>query len=163
MVKQRTNDNHTELAIAKNALQHLARDHSRVPMQWDESRNAGFTTGKPWMRANDDYSICNARQQSNDSLSVLGYWKQLLALRRAHTDLFVYGDFDLVNAEDDNLFAFTKQWHASKAFVVCNFSRKEQEFAMPDNAKGTEQLLIGTIADGNTNVLQPFEGRVYSL
>ena len=131
-------------------------------MHWDESEHAGFTTGKPWMRANDDYVICNAKQQSDDKSSVLVYWKQMLALRRAHSDLFVYGDFDLVNPEDENLFAFTKQWHTSKAFVVCNFSRKEQAFEMPSEAKHAH-LLVGTTGCESSDVLQPFEGRIYLL
>ena len=162
MVSRRTNGNPTELAIAKNALQHLARDHARVPMQWDESKHGGFTTGKPWMRANDDYALCNAKQQSGDKSSVLGFWKQMLALRRAHSDLFVYGNFDLVGAEDENLFAFTKQWHGSKAFVVCNFSKMEQQFEIPD-ATAKSQLLCGSMSNAQSNVLQPFEGRVYLL
>jgi alpha-glucosidase len=162
MTKQRMNGNPTELAIAKNALQHLARDHSRVPMQWDASQNAGFSTTKPWMRVNDDYTICNAKQQSLDDDSVLGYWKQMLNTRRAHTNLFVYGDFDLVNPQDENLFAFTKEWHGSKAYIVCNFSKKEQVFEIPD-VKQAAELLVGTVHGAQTRVLQPFEGRVYLL
>lgn len=162
MVKERSNGNPTELAIAKDAMQHLARDHARVPMQWDDSKHAGFTTGKPWMRANDDYTICNAAQQSTDDTSVLAYWKKMLEMRRTHSDLFVYGEFDLVGAEDENLFAFTKQWHGSKAYVVCNFSKKKQSFAIPSE-KPTSQVLCGTILNGEANMLQPFEGRVYML
>lgn len=162
MVKRRTNSDPTELAIAKNALQHLARDHSRVPMQWDETLNAGFSSAKPWMRVNDDYPICNAKQQSHDEASVLGYWKQMLKTRQAHADLFVYGDFDLINPQDEDLFAFTKQWHGSKAYIVCNFSKKGRAFEIPD-VKQAAELLVGTVPGAKTHILQPFEGRVYLL
>jgi glycosidase len=115
------------------------------------------------MRPNDDYTICNAKQQSADPSSVLAFWRQMLALRRAYTDLFVYGDFELLYPEDENLFAFTKQWHASKAFVVCNFSKREQEFEVPGGAKGHADLLIGTLPHYKEQTLKPFEGRIYLI
>jgi glycosidase len=132
-------------------------------MQWDETEYAGFSATKPWMRPNDDYTTCNAKQQSADASSVLTYWRRMLALRCEYTDLFVYGDFDLVDPEDENLFAFIKQWHASKAFVICNFSRKEQGFAIPGDVKGDAELLMGTRPHAEGRVLQPFEGRIYLI
>jgi glycosidase len=163
MVDERSDGNPTKLANAKIALQHLARDHSRVPMQWNGSKHAGFSTREPWMRPNDDYTICNAKQQSADASSVLAYWKRILALRSEHTDLFVYGDFDLVDPKDKSLVAFTKQWHGSKAFVVCNFSKTQQVFEIPGGMKGRAEILMGTRPGRDGRTLLPFEGRIYMV
>lgn len=159
MVKERSNADPAKLDEAKRSLQHLARDHSRVPMQWDTSAHAGFSSVKPWMRANDDYDVCNARQQVGDKKSVLAYWRQMLDLRRQHKDLFVYGDFELVDEADENLFIFTKENNGSKALVVCNFTKQNQSFNLPANAK----LLVGTHDATEKPELQAFEGRVYLL
>jgi len=61
-----------------------ARDHSRVPMQWDSTANAGFTAGTPWMRVNDDYTEWNVDKQSSDPESPLSFYKRALAVRKAY-------------------------------------------------------------------------------
>ena len=115
------------------------------------------------MRHNEDYHICNAHSQAKDDTSVLAFWKRMLALRRLHNDLFVYGDFDLVNEEDESLFMFTKTWHVDRAFVVCNFSKMERAFSFPQGVKGGPDLLASTVPDAQGQTLKPFEGRVYLI
>jgi oligo-1,6-glucosidase len=162
MVDKKTGGGPKALAEAKAALQHLARDHSRTPMQWSNSPNGGFSSTKPWMRVNDDYPVCNAKQQQGDKNSVLAYWKRLLILRKQYAELFVYGDFDLINKEDEKLFCFTKTWKGEKAFVALNFSGQELEFALPSEIRSdTTKILVDTVIDGKEGSLLPYEGRIY--
>ena len=62
-----------------------ARDHARSPVQWDDSEHADFTSGKPWMRVNDDYKEWNNKAQRSDPGSVWHFWKKALAFRKAHS------------------------------------------------------------------------------
>ncbi|KAF2094423.1 glycoside hydrolase [Rhizodiscina lignyota] len=159
MVNDRSGGDPKSLASAKAALQHLARDHARTPMQWNSHKYAGFSSCKPWMRVNDDYTVCNAQQQQQDKGSVLSFWKKLLRLRKEYSDLFVYGDFELLDAANENLFSFTKEYRASKAFVVLNFTGQKQAGASPENSK----LLMNTAEEPKAESLLPYEGRVYLM
>jgi oligo-1,6-glucosidase len=164
MVKERSGGDLETLASAKLALNHLSRDHSRVPMQWDASKHGGFSTGTPWMRVNDDYPICNAKQQQLDNKSVLAFWRRMLALRKQHQDLFVYGNFDVVDEKDENVFCFTKEWKGKKALVVLNFTGVEQRFGVDDVVSAKQTTLLSTTVDEvKETLLAPYEGRVYLL
>jgi oligo-1,6-glucosidase len=164
MVKERSGGDPDALASAKLALNHLSRDHSRVPMHWDDSKHGGFTTGTPWMRVNDDFAACNAKQQQSDKKSVLTFWKRMLSLRKEYRNLFVYGDFDIINEADEKIFCFTKAWKGEKALVVLNFTKEEQEFGQEEAVMaGKTTLLSSTVDEVQKNRLAPFEGRVYLL
>lgn len=164
MVKERSGGDPKALASAKLALNHLSRDHSRVPMQWNSSKHGGFTTGTPWMRVNDDYPLCNAEQQQSDKKSVLAFWKRMLVLRKEHRDLFVYGDFEVVDEANEKLFCFTKEWKGEKALVVLNFTDKKEAFRVEDVVAAEKSMLLSTTVDEvEDNGLAPFEGRVYLL
>jgi oligo-1,6-glucosidase len=164
MVKERSGNDPEALASAMLALNHLSRDHSRVPMHWDESKHGGFSTGTPWMRVNDDYPICNAKQQQSDEKSVLAFWKRMLALRKEYLGLFVYGDFDVVDEGDEKIFCFTKEWKGEKALVVLNFTDAEQSFGLDVVVKAEKARLLSTTVDEvKPSRLAPFEGRVYLL
>ncbi|KAJ8603192.1 hypothetical protein MRB53_042245 [Persea americana] len=94
----------TKQAFGRKVLQRKARDHARTPMQWTSGPNAGFCAPgvKPWMRVNDDYETVNAEAQlkhaNPDELSVFQFWKRGLANRKAHKEVFVYGDFELLES-----------------------------------------------------------------
>lgn len=164
MVKERSDGDPDALASAKLALNHLSRDHSRVPMQWDDSKHGGFTTGSPWMRVNDDYPICNAKQQQSDKQSVLAFWKKMLSMRKQYRDLFVYGNFEVVDEANEKLFCFTKEWNGNKALVVLNFTGAAQSVGVTDLVAAKRvQLLSSTVEEVNESRLCPFEGRVYLL
>jgi glycosidase len=82
LVKRRSANDPQSLRDAQAALQHLSRDQSRLPMQWNESKNAGFSTGTPWMRVHDNYKKVNADREDRDSDSLLNFWKRVLAIRK---------------------------------------------------------------------------------
>jgi alpha-glucosidase len=164
MVDERTGGNPEALASAKAAIQHLARDHSRTPMQWNNTANGGFSQATPWMRVNDDYSTCNVKQQKMDKNSVLSFWKNMLVLRKQFADLFVYGDFLLLDEADEKRFCFVKQWNNEKALVVLNFTAEEQEWRLPASLGSQKAEMVVSTADAaKTNSLTGYEGRVYLI
>lgn len=141
-----------------NALQMVARDHARTPMQWDESPHAGFCGEKatPWMRVNDNYPKINVTNESAKSDSLLNFWKRMIGLRKEYKDIFVYGTFTLVDTDDD-IFAFIKEGEDGKrATTVANMSSK----AVP--WKPSSRLLLSNVPAGNdTDTLQSWEARIY--
>ena len=106
---------------------HKSRDNARTPMQWDDSKNAGFTTGTPWIDVNPNYTKINAKEQVTRENSVFNYYKKLISLRKEY-EIIVYGDYNLLLPEDSDLFVYERSLNGQKLFVACNFSEKEREF-----------------------------------
>ena len=158
-----------------HGLSLLARDHSRIPFQWDDSPNAGFTSAEatPWMRVHDDYRSINAARQRKDPNSILSFYKRALRLRKEHRELFVFGTFALVDAEDEAVFSYVKRdtyGSTKKVVVVLNMSREDN--VGPDVVKALDgdepRLLISTLEAGAMKLengrptLRAWEGRVYT-
>ena len=138
---------------------HKSRDNARTPMQWDDSKNAGFTTGTPWIDVNPNYTKINAKEQVARENSVFNYYKKLIALRKEY-EIIVYGDYNLLLPEDNDLFIYERSLKGKKLLVACNFSENEREFDF-DCVKNGE-LLINNYEDFNLNnkKLRPFEAVV---
>lgn len=137
-------------------------------MQWDATKNAGFSTSdKPWMRVHDDYQKWNVDAQSKDPDSVNAFYKQLFRLRNDHLVL-VYGSFDHLTFDDEDVFAYVKEHDGQKVLVILNYSGKNIDFSVPqsvptDNAK----LLLGTLGKGAIEhgqvKLDAWEGMLFTL
>lgn len=106
-------------------IAHKSRDNARTPMQWDDSPNAGFTTGKPWLAVNPNYVKINAAEQMARPDSVFHYYQKLIELRHTH-DVIVYGTYDLLLPEDPDLYVYTRTLGDQKLLVVCNLSENER-------------------------------------
>ncbi|KAM0745693.1 glycoside hydrolase family 13 protein [Meredithblackwellia eburnea MCA 4105] len=145
-----------------------ARDNARTPMQWDLTPNAGFTTGTPWMRVNEDYKEgWNVESQEKDPRSVLNYWRKMISVRKANPVL-VHGKFILLDATSPTIFAYLRHWEGVKALVILSFSAEPIEWAIPDEIGGLEEkkLLIGSYGAGEEMggkmvTMRAYEGRVY--
>lgn len=154
------------LVKGEEMLRYLAaksRDHARTPMHWDDSENAGFTTGTPWIKVNSNYKEINAKAQRGDEDSVFSFYKELLKLRKKY-DIIVYGTYELLLPEDEKLFAFTRTLGEKKLLTLCNFSEEELGFEMPKEFTAKAELLIGNYkgTEWSRNiVLKPYETRVY--
>jgi glycosidase len=129
-------------AAAKNAYkveyQRKSRDNARTPMQWDASPNAGFSTAdaKPWMRVNDNYTEVNAASQTSDPNSVYSCYRHVLQKRKEHIDVFVYGNFLLVDDANEKVFAYSRRAdNGDTAIVVCNFSTDSVAWKLPGEAR----------------------------
>ncbi|KAJ7728000.1 glycoside hydrolase family 13 protein [Mycena maculata] len=119
-----------------DGLQKKARDHGRLPIQWDSSPHGGFTTGTPWMRVNDDYPVWNAAAQLDDAASVRSFWKRALRLRKEHK-ILIYGDFTDLAPQNEEVFAYTRSYREHRALVVLNFTAGKVTFTLPDSLEGS--------------------------
>lgn len=166
-IKERTNNDPAALEHVRSSLQTLARDHARLPMQWDDSNeHAGFSTKKPWMRTHDAYKEINAAKQEKDPKSVLNYWRKMLKLRKEYNELLVYGEVEAIDADSEETFVFVKKAADGKqrAVVALNFTKTDQSWNAPEWAKdGKASSLVGNYDDmpGAEEKLRPWEARVY--
>lgn len=129
------------------------RDNARTPMQWDDSQNAGFTKGDPWISVNPNYPEINAEKR-HEADSVFGYYQKLIAFRK-ELEVITKGDFKLVHREDEEIFAYTRRAADEQLTVYCNFSETPRELPLP-----TGQVLIGNYPpQENQDVvkLRPYE------
>ena len=123
----------SQMGDVMRELQLKARDHGRLPMQWSGAPNAGFTgpEAKPWMTINKDHKEWNVASQLNDSDSVMGFWKRLLALRKQYADLLVYGSYTPLSEERTGEMVLGYERRSEEtgesAVVLLNFSEKEQK------------------------------------
>ena len=104
-----------------------SRDNARTPMQWDDSENAGFTTGIPWLKVNPNYTSINVDRQLTDENSVLSYYKKLLALRKSaeYKDVLTYGTFTPLFENEENIFAYERRLNDKSVIILANFGDKE--------------------------------------
>ena len=138
---------------------HKSRDNARTPMQWDDSKNAGFTTGTPWIDVNPNYTKINAKEQVARENSVFNYYKKLIALRKEY-EIIVYGDYNLLLPEDEDLFVYERSLDGKKLLVACNFSENEREFDFDIVKNG--KILTNNYGKFNliNKKLRPFEAVV---
>ncbi|KAF9463172.1 glycoside hydrolase family 13 protein [Collybia nuda] len=144
-----------------------ARDHARVPMQWDSTDQAGFTTGTPWMRVNEDYKDWNAATQLGFQDSVLTFWQQALRVRKSN-DVLVYGDFVDISADHARVFAYTRSFENTTALVILNFGEEVVSFSLGSQQDwsrfsfvlGNYQVASPEPAQ-NPIRLEGYEGRLY--
>jgi len=138
-----------------------SRDNARTPMQWDDSKQAGFTESEPWIKVNPNYKKINAAQQLEDPDSVFHYYQKLIRLRK-EKDIIVYGEFEPLYREDEQIFAYTRKQDQEKLLTVCNFSDKNAEVEVPEEFKGAECLItnLGRKEFERKIVLNPYEAFV---
>ncbi len=138
-----------------------SRDNARTPMQWDDSEQAGFTAGTPWIAVNPNYKEINAKAQTADPDSVFHYYRKLIALRKEHP-VIVYGKYEAVMEDSEELFVYTRTLEQEKLLVVCSFCDHETAFTIPDEFIGAACLISNR--DGNYTgdeiMLKPYEAFV---
>ena len=158
----------TPPAQALVQVQPKSRDNARTPMQWDDSPNAGFTTGAPWIRVNENFAHINARQQQGDRGSVLNFYRDLIRLRRADTTL-VYGDYAVLATHHKNVFAYTRVLDGECRLVILNWSGEVVDgLELPELAGRPARQLLSNYADdaGDTLIhlrLRPWEARLVAI
>ncbi|MFZ2256509.1 MAG: alpha-glucosidase [Clostridiaceae bacterium] len=108
------------------ALKRKARDNARSPMQWDATEQAGFTTGTPWLKVNQNYPDINAKSQLTDQASIFHYYKKLISLRK-ELPVMVYGQYRELFCERDDLFAWERLLGEERLIVVNNFTARPIE------------------------------------
>ena len=137
-----------------------SRDNARTPMQWNDEENAGFTKGKPWIKVNPNYKEINAMQQVEDEDSIFNCYKELIRLRRNYP-VFVEGDFRMMFAEDENIFAYTREDKDTQLLVVCNFYGETVNCPLEDSVKDMKLLISNYKEFAQMTILRPYEARMY--
>ena len=141
-------------------LRYKSRDNARTPMQWDDSENAGFTTGTPWIMVNPNYKEINAKEQLARPDSVFHFYQKLIRLRKER-EIIPYGEYELLLPEDPDLYVYTRALGEHKLLVICNFRKEEKEFTLPEGFDpGMGEILIGNYPDrelGETMTLKAYE------
>ncbi len=148
-----------------NSIYKKGRDNGRTPMQWDDSENAGFTTGKPWLSINENYKEINAKKSLEDKNSVFYHYKKLIEIRKSN-ETIIYGDYKLLCEDDKNIFAYIRELNGDKILVVCNFYEKEVEFKYDKEFKNAE-ILLSNYTDSSLAIdklkLRPYEAIMYRV
>lgn len=159
LYKERLDKGYKEEAIM-DSIHAKSRDNARTPMQWNDGENAGFTDGKPWMKVNPNYKEINVSQQIGDENSIFNCYKELIRLRKNYP-VFIEGDFRLLLAEDENIFAYTREDGEAQLLVVCNFYGQTVRCPLEDMG-APMKLLISNYKDVNQPmILRPYEARMY--
>lgn len=143
------------------------RDNARTPIQWNSSKNAGFTQGKAWINVNPNYKDINVENALKDKNSIFYYYQQLIKLRKQY-EVIVYGDINLLYKDDESIFAYIRNFEEERLMVVLNFFHKEVEFKLPGYVEYKEAIpLICNYEVEEHNLrsisLKPYEARVYLL
>lgn len=141
------------------------RDNARTPMQWNNSINAGFTTGKPWFHVNPNYTEINVKQQLNDKFSILSYYKALIQLKKSDL-IYTYGKFNMVDAENEQVFAYTRTFKNNTVLIVANLTNEVSELNLPfelDISSVDIKLHNYHLNDINLDHIKPYESFVVEI
>lgn len=145
----------------------ISRDNTRTPFQWNPSANAGFTTGKPWIKINPNYKEVNAATQAANPNSVLSYFKKIVALRKSSAAL-IYGAYKVYDLNHPEVYCYTRTEGNEKMLVILNFSTKNINYKIDKNINTNASTLLisnynkSSIA-GNSINLMPWQSVVYKL
>ncbi len=109
-----------------------SRDNARTPMQWDDTVNGGFTSGKPWLKVNPNYKELNVKTELGDENSVLSYYKKLIALRKSenYKEVFTYGTFVPIFENEPDIFAYERRLDNQSVIVLANFGKEAKTLVL---------------------------------
>lgn len=139
----------------------VSRDNARTPVQWDDTEQAGFTTGTPWISVNPNYREINAKAELADPDSVFHYYQKLISLRKTHP-IIVQGTYELLLEDDEELFVYTRTFEGKKLLVVCSFTEKEVSFSLPEEFLSASCLIANypEFSPEKEQKLRPYEAFV---
>lgn len=145
-------------------LQLKSRDNSRTPMQWDDTKNAGFSENTPWLKVNPNYETVNVFVEEKNPKSILNYYKKMIQFKK-NNDIMTYGTFDLIYEEDEHVFAYTRTLNDEVVVVLGNLTDTVVSLDDEGITFNSDELVLNNYEveahESNTITLQPFEARVY--
>ena len=144
---------------AMRFVQKFSRDNARTPMQWDSSKNAGFTTGKAWLPGHDDFKTCNVEVEEKNPNSVLNFYRKLSALRNS-SDVLISGRYEELYPKNEELYIFTRSLGGKKFMTVVNFTTHKVN--LPDKILNGAKKILGNYADAK-NYLRATEAAIYEF
>ncbi|WP_330217249.1 glycoside hydrolase family 13 protein [Paenibacillus durus] len=142
-----------------------ARDNARTPMQWSNAKNAGFSSGKPWMKLNPNYPSVNVESALYDSDSVFYHYQKLIKIRKQNYTL-IYGTYRLLDSEP-NIYAYERILENKKLLIVCNFYEPEATFSYSPESHSAVNILISNYSHSSSDLknitLRPYEAIIYEI
>lgn len=163
--KKRRAENASDDVIIKE-LAPTSRDNARTPMQWSSEAQAGFSTGKAWMKVNPNYTQINVEAQKQDPHSIFNFYRRLTRLRRENP-VFVYGHFEMQLSEHSQIIAYTRDDGTNRAFVVSNLTNRIASCDISEVQITGADLVLGNKKNHSSSraepklELDPYETRVY--
>lgn len=139
-----------------------SRDNGRTPMQWDTTLSAGFSSGRPWLPVNGNYKTINAAAQENDPNSCLNYFRNMIRLRKEN-DVLIYGRFALVDKDNPDVFAFTRELNGRKFLVLLNFKSKMSKTNTGMDLSKAKILMHNYLTASTDGTLKPWEAVIFEL
>jgi len=143
----------------------LSRDNGRTPMQWDSTKNAGFSNETPWLPIHKNHTKVNVLTQENDQNSVLNHFRKMVALRKDNL-LLVYGNYEIIQEEHPTIYAYSRTLEDQKMLILLNFSELESSIEL-SNYDDSKEVLINNYSelsvDKNTITLKPYQAVVLKL
>jgi len=139
------------------------RDNSRTPMQWSNQTNGGFSEHRPWFPVNPNYKKINVANQQQDPNSILNFYKSLIVLKKSD-DIYTYGTFDLVDKNNEQVFAYTRTLSNKQVLIVANLTNQTAKLKY-DESLNQNNILLHNYKDKsiNINAIKPFEAFVVSI
>ena len=119
----------------------ISRDNARTPMQWSTEKNAGFSEAQPWIRVNANYKKINAENALADSDSVFYYYQKLIALRH-ELPIITDGVYELLDAENEKIYAYLRKGEKESLIVLCNFTDETVEYEVDESVKAERSKLV---------------------
>ena len=142
-----------------------ARDNSRTPFQWSDEKNAGFSSAKPWIKVNPNFTLVNEASQETDPDSVLKYFREMIRVRK-NNPVLIYGDYELLDEDNEQVYAYTRTLGDEKLLVILNFSTETATFDLPQSIN-TDAVLInnypGFKFDSQKASLKPYQSVIVKL
>ena len=139
-----------------------SRENSRTPFQWNSSTNAGFTTGKPWLKINPNFTEVNLEELEKNTNSTVHYFRKLTQLRKSEK-VFTYGAFELIDKDNPTIFAYTRTMNEKKVLVVLNFSEKENKFNSYYKINKNKIMLSNYSTPSLNGMLKPYEAVIIDV
>ncbi len=159
------NYNHTNLKKSPEErlkrLWRCSRDSARTPVQWSAEKNAGFTTGTPWLPVNENYKEINVEKEEKNPDSLLNFYRKAIALRKS-LPAVRYGEYREHFHRSKKLYVYTRETESQKLLVICSFTEKPAKIKIPSGYNIEKcELILANYKERDEKILKPYETRVY--
>ncbi|RVU69919.1 MULTISPECIES: alpha-glucosidase [Lactobacillus] len=149
---------------ALKMINRKTRDNARTPMQWNNSQNAGFTSGKAWIEVNPNYKDINVEEDLNSNGSIYKYYQRLLDLKK-NDKILVDGNYDVIDSDDSDIYAYTRTSSDGQILIICSFAPNKVRFDMPKEYIHNSKVLLSNYNENLNDIpetiyLKPYEGIV---
>jgi oligo-1,6-glucosidase len=141
----------------------LSRDNSRTPMQWDNTINGGFTSGKPWLPVNSNYTSTNVKAEDTAAKSILNFVRKMIKLRKENKEVLVYGKYILLDKNNQDVYAYLREANGKKFLVLLNFTQNNSSYNPGIDISKAKTLISNYSKASTSSVLRPYEAIIYEL